>query len=76
MTALLLDLDGVLGDTRDLWDDWLADTGRVLGVDPATLPGIGARPQSRSTRAPATGACSSRATRPTERPCISVPTPG
>ncbi len=38
MTALLLDLDGVLGDTRDLWDDWLADTGRVLGVDPATLP--------------------------------------
>ena len=42
MTALMLDLDGVLGDTRRLWEDWLADTSRVLGVDPAlefTAPG-------------------------------------
>ena len=38
MTALMLDLDGVLGDTRPLWDDWLADASRVLGVDPAELP--------------------------------------
>ena len=38
MTALMLDLDGVLGDTRPLWADWLADTSRVLGLDPATLP--------------------------------------
>jgi phosphoglycolate phosphatase-like HAD superfamily hydrolase len=35
---LAIDLDGVLGDTRRLWDDWLAEAGRVLGVDPATLP--------------------------------------
>ena len=34
----MLDLDGVLGDTRPLWDDWLADASRVLGVDPAELP--------------------------------------
>ena len=38
MTALLLDLDGVLGDTHALWDDWLADASRVLEVDPAALP--------------------------------------
>ncbi len=36
--AFAIDLDGVLGDTRRLWDDWLAGSGRVLGVDPATLP--------------------------------------
>ena len=38
MRALLLDLDGVLGDTRGLWDDWLADNGRVLGLDPGAVP--------------------------------------
>ena len=38
MTALMLDLDGVLGDTRALWADWLADTSRVLGLDPDVLP--------------------------------------
>jgi phosphoglycolate phosphatase-like HAD superfamily hydrolase len=38
VTPLMLDLDGVLGDTRRLWDDWLADASRVLGVDPAALP--------------------------------------
>jgi phosphoglycolate phosphatase-like HAD superfamily hydrolase len=37
VTALLLDLDGVLGDTRPLWDDWLADASRVLGVEPGSL---------------------------------------
>ena len=36
--ALAIDLDGVLGDTRRLWDDWLAEAGRMLAVDPATLP--------------------------------------
>ena len=36
--ALAIDLDGVLGDTRPLWADWLVEAGRVLGVDPATLP--------------------------------------
>ena len=28
MNALALDLDGVLGDTRPLWRDWLADVER------------------------------------------------
>lgn len=36
--AILIDLDDALGDTRPLWNDWLAGAGRVLGVDPATLP--------------------------------------
>lgn len=36
--ALLIDLDGALGDTRPLWDDWLAEAAKVLGVDPAELP--------------------------------------
>ena len=34
MTALLLDLDGALGDTRPLWRDWLSDAQRVLEIDP------------------------------------------
>ena len=36
--ALAIDLDGVLGDTRPLWADWLAEAGRVLGVEPSRLP--------------------------------------
>jgi phosphoglycolate phosphatase-like HAD superfamily hydrolase len=35
---LALDLDGVLGDTRPLWRDWVEDAGRRLGFDPAGLP--------------------------------------
>ncbi len=35
---LALDLDGVLGDTRPLWRDWLDDSSRVLGVAPKSLP--------------------------------------
>jgi len=35
---LAIDVDGVLGDTRPLWDDWLASAAGVLGVDPAELP--------------------------------------
>lgn len=38
MTALLIDLDGALGDTRPLWRDWLAESARVLGIDPEALP--------------------------------------
>jgi len=38
MTALLLDLDGALGDTRPLWHDWLSDARRVLEIDPDELP--------------------------------------
>lgn len=36
--AVAIDLDGVLGDTRPLWDDWLASASTLLGLDPARLP--------------------------------------
>ena len=36
--AVAIDLDGTLGDTRPLWDAWLASAGELLGVDPETLP--------------------------------------
>ena len=36
--AILVDLDGTLGDTRRLWDDWVAASARVLGVTAAALP--------------------------------------
>ena len=32
-----VDLD-VLGDTRRLWDDWIASASHVLGIDSASLP--------------------------------------
>jgi phosphoglycolate phosphatase-like HAD superfamily hydrolase len=38
VTDVLIDLDGALADTRPLWQDWLRDSARVLGVDPADLP--------------------------------------
>lgn len=38
MTALALDLDSVLGDTRPLWADWLADLARRSRVDLGGLP--------------------------------------
>ena len=42
MKALALDLDGVLGDTRPLWRDWLEDAARrfhsIAPLDPAALP--------------------------------------
>ena len=38
ISAILIDLDGALGDTRPLWNAWLAGAARVLGIDPATLP--------------------------------------
>ena len=31
-----VDLDGALGDTRPLWQDWVGARRSVLGVDPAT----------------------------------------
>jgi hypothetical protein len=41
-SAVAIDLDGVLGDTRALWRDFLADTARRFGsiaaLDPAALP--------------------------------------
>ena len=33
-----VDLDGALGDTRLLWDDWLESVSEVLGVETAALP--------------------------------------
>ena len=38
MSAILIDLDGALGDTRPLWNDWLTGAARVLGVSLETLP--------------------------------------
>ena len=37
MTALAIELDSVLGDTRPLWDAWLEDVSRRAHVDPARL---------------------------------------
>jgi phosphoglycolate phosphatase-like HAD superfamily hydrolase len=37
VTALAIDLDGVLGDTRPLWDAWLVDVSRRAQVDPERL---------------------------------------
>jgi phosphoglycolate phosphatase-like HAD superfamily hydrolase len=36
--ALLVDLDGAIGDTRPLWTAWIDDAAGVLGMDRATLP--------------------------------------
>jgi phosphoglycolate phosphatase-like HAD superfamily hydrolase len=38
MSVLLVDLDGALGDTRPLWNAWLVQAERVLGVGPEALP--------------------------------------
>jgi phosphoglycolate phosphatase-like HAD superfamily hydrolase len=37
-TALALDLDGVLADTRPLWDAWLEDAARRARVELAAVP--------------------------------------
>jgi phosphoglycolate phosphatase-like HAD superfamily hydrolase len=37
VTAVAVDLDGALGDTRQLWDAWLEDASRRLRVD-LTVP--------------------------------------
>jgi phosphoglycolate phosphatase-like HAD superfamily hydrolase len=36
--GVAIDLDGVLGDTRPLWRDWLTSAAPLLGVDPDVLP--------------------------------------
>jgi phosphoglycolate phosphatase-like HAD superfamily hydrolase len=42
MKALAVNLDGALGDTRPLWDDFLADAARryasIAPLDPSALP--------------------------------------
>lgn len=42
MRAMAIELDGVLGDTRPLWRDWLDDAARryrtIAPLDPASLP--------------------------------------
>ena len=38
MKAAALDLDAVLGDTRPLWADWLADAARRMRVELADVP--------------------------------------
>jgi len=39
VTAILIDLDGALGDTRSLWHDWLTESAVLLGVDASQLAG-------------------------------------
>jgi phosphoglycolate phosphatase-like HAD superfamily hydrolase len=40
--AIAIDLDGVLGDTRPIWDGWLEEAARryasIAALDPASLP--------------------------------------
>jgi phosphoglycolate phosphatase-like HAD superfamily hydrolase len=36
--SVAIDLDGALGDTRPLWDAWLASAADVLEIDPGSLP--------------------------------------
>jgi phosphoglycolate phosphatase-like HAD superfamily hydrolase len=38
MRAVAIDLDGVLGDTRALWRDWLEDASRRLRLGDLALP--------------------------------------
>lgn len=38
MSRLIVDLDGALGDTRPLWDAWLAHAATALGVSVDALP--------------------------------------
>jgi phosphoglycolate phosphatase-like HAD superfamily hydrolase len=42
LSAVAIDLDGALGDTRPLWDDFLADAARryasIAPLDPSALP--------------------------------------
>jgi phosphoglycolate phosphatase-like HAD superfamily hydrolase len=42
MRPLAIELDGVLGDTRPLWNDWLTDAARrfrsIAPLEPADLP--------------------------------------
>ena len=35
---IAIDLDGALGDTRRLWNDWVDSAGPLLGFDASSLP--------------------------------------
>ena len=43
LSPVAIDLDGALGDTRPLWDDFLVDAARryasIAPLDPSALPG-------------------------------------
>ena len=47
VNALLIDVDGAIGDTRPLWNAWLEAAGRTLP------PGLGALPADRAAAAEA-----------------------
>ena len=79
---MAIDLDGVLGDTRPLWRDWLEDAARryrsIAPLDPGRLPedrSVAAEELDRWAEAePATGArrsCDSG--RPSARTCAPTP---
>ena len=36
--AVAIDLDGALGDTRPLWDEWISSASALLRFDAAALP--------------------------------------
>ncbi|MBA3382340.1 MAG: hypothetical protein H0T97_10855 [Actinobacteria bacterium] len=36
--GVAIDLDGALGDTRGLWNDWVISASDLLGVDASALP--------------------------------------
>jgi phosphoglycolate phosphatase-like HAD superfamily hydrolase len=38
VAPVAVDLDGALGDTRPLWNDWLAAVAGTLGIDGSELP--------------------------------------
>jgi phosphoglycolate phosphatase-like HAD superfamily hydrolase len=38
LSAVAIDLDGALGDTRPLWEAWLASAAEVLDMAPDSLP--------------------------------------
>jgi phosphoglycolate phosphatase-like HAD superfamily hydrolase len=38
LSAVAIDLDGALGDTRPLWKAWLASVSGILGVTAESLP--------------------------------------
>jgi hypothetical protein len=60
--AVAVDLDGTLGDTRPLWNDWPAHASGVLVIVARELSPIAAKPPRNSMRQePATGGCSSNA---------------
>ena len=69
--SVAVDLDGALGDTRPLWDDWLAAAGAPRHRPRPTCRSTAARPLPSSTgAAQATGGFCSSASPRNARPCI------